>query len=163
MYFTSDHVDLISDVQIFREEKWKEASAEDRLQALREYETRVSNFEKRPTWKVDSKDFGNSKNEGGCNDKTKTISIDKEVVEGDSSYKALLIMAEESHHAFQFHALANPGFYEGSEMAGWRENFKPEKYCDCTHKVSKLLILCFQNRLLTICFQKSAYFFSQSR
>lgn len=121
IYFTERQLDLISDIKLLREEDWKEASVSDRLTVLQECERRISNFENRSTSPVKPFSFDDPNILGNFS-KDKEIFISESVLCGGSSYEALSVLVEESHHAFQKHALENPGFYTGSFMEEWNKN-----------------------------------------
>jgi hypothetical protein len=122
IYFTERQLNLISDIKLLREENWKEASVSERLAVLQECERRISNFEERPTSLVIPFTFDDPNTSGMCSE-NKEIFISKRVLHG-SSCEALNVLIEESHHAFQRHALENPGFYTGPFMKEWNENSK---------------------------------------
>ena len=131
MYFTGGNIIILSNIKTLREEEWKKASAEERVDTLRECEKRISEFEKRPTCEVSVFSEEHPNVDGAYSRKTGKISISQEIVQDkSSSYKALSILIEESHHAFQDHALKTPGFYKGGFLEEWKWNARSGNYCE---------------------------------
>jgi hypothetical protein len=129
VYFTGDRVDVLSNIKTLREEEWKKASVAERIATLQECEKRISEFEKRLRYEVLAPSYDSPNNEGSFNPDIEKIFISQEIVqEKSSSYKALSILVEESHHAFQDHALKTPGFYKGVLLKEWEWNSKPENH-----------------------------------
>ncbi|MBW4465552.1 MAG: hypothetical protein KME07_08940 [Pegethrix bostrychoides GSE-TBD4-15B] len=130
MYFTADQTHILSDIETLKPEKWKTSTPEQQREALQECENRISQFEGRPSRKVEIAQFsGEYTNLDGMYDrKTKTIQISKDwfsensIQDKDSYNKAFRILIEESHHAFQSYALhEEPGFFQGQEFNDWRD------------------------------------------
>lgn len=122
-FFNEDNLDLISDLKLLREENWRAAGYEERLALLRECELRISQYEKRPTVPVEIRTFSDASKPGRFHCESNEIQISKDLLKGDSPYEALSVLIEESHHAFQHHAIKNPGFYEGPHIEEWRANY----------------------------------------
>jgi hypothetical protein len=141
-YFTHENVDRLSDIESLYPENWNRIPTdtkdgiEERLEALRECDRRIAEFEGRPETKIqwagdrNSPEFAQERDssygwKGGYHAESNTIYVSSEVLLDDNPYDAINTLCHEEHHAYQAYALKNEGFHKNeTELSDWREGFE---------------------------------------
>ena len=116
--------EALSDIQEFRTEEWRNLDDAQRLDALREAESRMAETQGRPPVEVKVEQM-ESGVYGGYNRKDGVIRISQEHLRSSETAEVLDTVVHEGRHAYQHYAVEHPGFHPNqAEVEAWDWNMQ---------------------------------------
>ena len=120
--------EALRDIQELRPEAWQGLDETQRMNAIRQVESRMAEVQRRPPVEVKIEQMKPGMY-GGYDRSDRTIHINREHLCSGDSAKVLDTAVHEGRHAYQHYAVEHPGFHPNSaEVKAWDWNLQPGNY-----------------------------------
>jgi hypothetical protein len=121
----NEGISRLQQIPEIKPEVWSELSEEERLAALQQVENTMADVQGRPPVNVTAEDMGS--NSAGAFDGN-SIRINVAELQSENVAEAVDTIVHEGRHAYQQHAVDNPGSHENNEQVkAWEANLNDYK------------------------------------
>jgi len=116
----AEGIERLSQIDEIKQDNWRDATEEERLQGLQQTENTMAEIQGRPPVEIVSEHL--PRGIYGFFDDNQ-IHINTEALQSSDIAQAVDTIAHEGRHAYQVYAINNPRFHSNStEVDSWREN-----------------------------------------